>query len=163
MAEKKDKYLEWVEQGKLRQKLNATHILVKCDVKEVDIAKYLDITVKEYKKLKEKYPEFNKATDPTDPTEIVEMVTILQEMAKGYVRTTQRRDYYTNKKGEEKFKKSEVDHFYPGNPIVLIYLLEKFYGTKWAKDFEKLQITRAKLESKEEWNNESDNDGNRES
>ena len=38
MAEKKDKYLEWVEQGKLRQKLNATHILVKCDVKEADIA-----------------------------------------------------------------------------------------------------------------------------
>ena len=163
MAENKDKYLEWVEQGKLRQKLNATHILVKCDVKEADIAKYLDITVREYKKLKEKYPEFNKATDPTDPSELVEMVSILQEMAKGYVRTTQRRDYYTNKKGEEKFRKSEVDHFYPGNPIVLIYLLEKFYGTKWAKDFEKLQIARAKLESKEEWNNGSDNDGNRES
>ena len=68
-----------------------------------------------------------------------------------------------NKKGEEKFRKSEVDHFYPGNPIVLIYLLEKFYGTKWAKDFEKLQIARAKLESKEEWNNGSDNDGNTES
>lgn len=40
------------------------------------------------------------------------MVSILQEMAKGYVRTTQRRDYYTNKKGEEKFRKSEVNHFY---------------------------------------------------
>ena len=104
MAEKKDKYLEWVEQGKLRQKLNATHILVKCDVKEVDIAKYLDITVKEYKKLKEKYPEFNRATDPTDPTELVEMVTILQEIAKGYVRTTKRRGYYTNKKGSRNLK-----------------------------------------------------------
>ena len=91
------------------------------------------------------------------------MVSILQEMAKGYVRTTQRRDYYTNKKGEEKFRKSEVDHFYPGNPIVLIYLLEKFYGTKWAKDFEKLQIARTNLESKEEWNNGSNNDGNTES
>ena len=90
MAEKKDKYLEWVEQGKLRQKLNATHILVKCDVKETDIAKYLDITIREYKKHKEKYPEFNKATDPTDPSELVEMVSILQEKAKGYVRTTKR-------------------------------------------------------------------------
>ena len=78
MAEKKDKYLEWVEQGKLRQKLNATHILVKCDVKIADIAKNLDITVREYKKLKEEYPEFNKATDPADPSELVEMVSILQ-------------------------------------------------------------------------------------
>ena len=57
----------------------------------MDIAKYLDITIKEYKKLKEKYPEFNKATDPTDPSELVEMVSILQEMAKGYVKRTQRR------------------------------------------------------------------------
>ncbi|MCI5543218.1 MAG: hypothetical protein MSA65_06740 [Mollicutes bacterium] len=47
MAEKKDKYLEWVEQGKLRQKLNATNIIVKCDVKKADIAKNLDITVRE--------------------------------------------------------------------------------------------------------------------
>ena len=78
MAEKKDKYLEWVEQGKLRQKLNATHILVKCDVKIADIAKNLDITVREYKKLKEEYPEFNKATDPADSSELVEMVSILQ-------------------------------------------------------------------------------------
>ena len=77
MAEKKDKYLECAEQGKLRQKLNATNILVKCDVKEADIAKYLDITIREYKKLKEKHPEFNKATDPTDPSELVEMVSIL--------------------------------------------------------------------------------------
>ena len=163
MAEKKDKYLEQVEQRKLRQKLNATHILVKCDVKEADIAKYLDTTVREYKKLKEKYPEFNKTTDPTDPSDFVEMVSILQEMAKGYIRTTQRRDYCTNKKGEEQFRKSEVDHFYPSNPIVLIYLLKKFYGTKLAKDFEKLQIARVKLDSKEEWNNESDNDGNTDS
>ena len=78
MAEKNDKYFEWVEQGKLRQKLNATHILVKCDVKEADIAKYLDITVREYIKLKEKYLEFNKATDPTDPSVLVEMVLIIQ-------------------------------------------------------------------------------------
>ena len=93
MAEKKDKYVEWVEQGKLIQKLNATHILVKSNVKEVDIAKYLNITVREYKKINEKYPEFNKATDSTDPLELTEMVSILQEMAKGYVRTTHRRDY----------------------------------------------------------------------
>ena len=65
MAEKKDKYLEWVEQGKLRQKLNATNIIVKCDVKKADIAKNLDITVRE-KKLKEEYHEFNKVTNPTD-------------------------------------------------------------------------------------------------
>lgn len=38
MAEKKDKYLEWVE-GKLRQKLNVTHILVKCDVKKLILLK----------------------------------------------------------------------------------------------------------------------------
>ena len=89
MAEKKDKYLQWVEQGKLRIKLNATHILVKCDVKEADIAKYLDITVKQYRELKQKYPEFNKAADPKDPSELVEMVTVLKEIGIGYVRTTQ--------------------------------------------------------------------------
>lgn len=161
MAEKKDKYLQWVEQGKLKLKLNATHILVKCDVKEADIARYLDLTIKQYRELKEKYPEFKKAADPKDPSELVEMVTVLKEIGIGYTRTTQRRDYYTNKKGEEKYRKAEVDHFYPGNPIVLIYLLEKFYGTKWAKDFEKLQIAREKLESKEEWSDGSDNDGDR--
>ena len=39
MAEKKDKYLEWVEQGKLRQKLNATIFLLSMMLKKLILLK----------------------------------------------------------------------------------------------------------------------------
>ncbi len=161
MAEKKDKYLLWVEQGNLNKKLNATRILTKVNIKEADIARYLDISVKEFRDLKAKYPEFSKAADPKDVSDLVDMVNTLYEIGKGYYRTTVRREYYSNRKDQNKYKKSESDNYYPGNPVVLIYLLEKMYGSKWAKDYEKIQLAKEKMESKEEWTDGSTDDGNR--
>lgn len=61
MAEKKDKYIEWVEQGKLRQKLNATHILVKCDVKEENMS-CLVLKIFNYKTFNELYLKHSKVS-----------------------------------------------------------------------------------------------------
>ena len=70
---------------------------------------------------------------------------------------TIRKTAYVTKTGENKVQKDDTEHYYPGNPIVGIYLLEMFYGPEWNKDFNKLM---AKLD-KEEWTDGSHNGGNK--
>ena len=160
MAKKKslmDAYLTWINKGELQARLNEVQILAKTGSDDKTIADWLRITGKEYKELKEKYPEFKRATNPKECGELLRLVKTLQRQAEGYSAHTIRKTAYVTKTGENKVQKDDTEHYYPGNPAVGIYLLEMFYGPEWNKDFNKLM---AKLD-KEEWSDGSSNGGNK--
>ncbi len=152
-----DAYLTWVTQGKLASKLNEVQILAKTGSEEKVIAEWLKISIKEYEELKRKYPDFKRATNPNECGEMIRLVTSLQRQAEGYHETTVRKNAYVNKKDENRFQKEETEHYYPGNPIIGIYLLEVFYGSRWNKDYAKLM---AKAD-KEEWSDGNSDGRNR--
>ena len=152
-----DAYLTWIQSGKISAKLNEVQILAKTGSNAKAIAEWLKISLKEYEELKRKYPEFKKAADPEDCGELIRLVSELQRQAAGYFQTTTRKNAYVNKSGENKLSKDETQHYYPGNPIIGIYLLEMFYGAKWNKDYNKIMSKY----DKEEWTDGNHNDGNK--
>ena len=87
MAKKKtqiDAYLTWINKGELTAKLNEVQILAKTGSDDKAISEWLQITVKEYKELKERYPEFKRATNPKECGELIRLISDLQKQASGY-------------------------------------------------------------------------------
>lgn len=161
MEENKDLYVLWNQQGTLKDNLIVISMLVKAGITEKQICKFYEITIENFKWLKKKYFDFAYAFDKDNINELVECFKTLRQMAHGYTKKIPRKQYYKNRKGEDKYTLQEVEAWFEPDLKSTTYILEKFFGPKWRNDSEVLKIAERKIESKkEEWTNGNNNETN---
>jgi len=160
MSDKKDLYLAWTESGKFKDNLSTISLMIKSGVTEVQIAKYFEMSVKEYRDLRKKYPDVAYASSPDNIAEMVNCIRDLVKIAHGYYTKSTRKQMYKTKKGEDKYSINEFELYHEPNANVLIYLLDKFYGSKWRDDAISLALQKEKINQKEVWDDGSSNDRN---
>lgn len=161
MSNKKDLYLAWTESGKLKDNLAIISLLIKAGVTEAQIAKYLEISLKDYKEMKKAHADVAYANAPDNIWEMTNCIRDLVKIGHGYSTKSFRKQVYKGKKGEDKYSINEFELYHEPNANVLIYILDKFYGPKWRDDAISLELRKEKLDQKEEWNSGSSNDGNK--
>lgn len=155
-----DKYLEWNEQGILKEKLLAISFLVKADIPIRDICKKEGLSVKELSELKSKYKDFADACDKKNINGLIFCIDNLIQMAQGYQMRREGREGYKSKDGRDKFKMIDIKVPVPKSLHANAYLLEKCYGKKWALNFEQLALAEKKLDNAETWEDEPDGNPN---
>ncbi|MDE5617325.1 MAG: hypothetical protein K2I36_00535 [Ureaplasma sp.] len=157
----KDLYTKWNEEGQLQENLIIISMLVKSGITERQIAKYYLISFDEIKLLKKKYFDFAYALDKDNICELVECFKTLKQVAHGYSKKIPRKQFYKNRKGEDKATLQEVDAWFEPDVKSVQYILEKFFGPNWRNDSETLKLAEKKIASKkEEWSNGNLNEGN---
>lgn len=149
-----DLYVKWNEQGDLKINLQVISMLVKDGLTEKQIARYYQISLENLKELKKKYFDFAYAFDKDNIEIKVQTFKVLLMVSQGYSKKIPRKQFYKNRKGEDKYTLTETEVWYEPDIKSLTYILEKFYGKKWRNDSEVLRIAEKKIDDKkEQWKN----------
>ena len=154
-----DLYVKWNEEGKLKDNLLVLSMIVKSGCSDKQIARYYGVSLENLKELKKKYPEFAYAFDKDNINLMVENFKTLLTIARGYSKKIPRKQFYKNKKGEDKYTLTETDIWYEPDVKSVTYILEKFFGPQWRYDSELLKLQEKKIDDKKErWKNGNSND-----
>lgn len=154
-----DLYVKWNEQGQLKVNLQVISMLVKSGLTEKQIAKYYHVSTDNIKELKKKYFDFAYAFDKDNIEIMVQTFKTLITLSQGYSKKIPRKQFYKNRKGEEKATITETDVWYEPDLKAITYVLEKFYGTQWRNDSEVLRLAEKKIDDKKEkWINGNSDD-----
>lgn len=157
----KDLYVQWNQEGTFKDNLIVISMLVKANITEKQICKFYQISIDNLKWLKKKYFDFAYAFDKDNITELVECFKTLRQVAHGYSKKVPRKQYYKNRKGEDKYTLQEVEAWFEPDLKSTTYILEKLFGANWRNDSEVLKIAERKIETKrEEWSNGNYNEAN---
>lgn len=149
-----DLYVKWNEQGELRENLQVISMLIKSGFTEKHIAKYYQISVENLKQLKKQYFDFAYAFDKDNIDILVQCFKTLIKVSKGYTKKIPRKQFYKNRKGEDKYTLTETDVWYEPDVKSVTYVLEKFFGSQWRNDSEVLKLAEKKIDDKkEQWIN----------
>lgn len=151
-----DKYLEWNEQGILKEKLLAISFLVRAEIPIRDICANFGLTIKEFSALRRKYKDLDNACDKKNLSGLLFCIDNLIQMAQGYHMKKEGREGYKNKEGRDRFKIIDVKIPVPKSLQANAYLLEKCYGKQWAMNFQQLALAEKKLDNAETWEDEPD-------
>lgn len=118
------------------------------------IAKYLKVSLKELKCQIKSSVELQYAFDPNNIELKAKWFNELLTIAHGYQKepkyTTTK---YKDKTGKEKVTQTRTDESSIKDPDTFIYLLAKFYGPQYLKDYENLSLRAKTKQDKETWSN----------
>ena len=153
-----DKYEQWNEQGVLKEKLLTISFLVKAGIPIRDICKKLEISLKDFSFLKQKYKDFDYAADKKNLNGLMFCIGNLIQMAEGYQMKKEGKEGYKTKDGKDKFKIIDIKVPVAKSLAANAYLLEKTEGKQWALNFEQLALAEKKLEKVETWKDDLDED-----
>ena len=154
-----DLYLKWNESGQLRDNLQIISMLIKSGFTEKHIAKYYQVSIENLRELKKKYFDFAYAFDKDNIEIMVQTFKTLIKLSQGYSKKIPRKQFYKNRKGEEKATVTETEVWYEPDLKSITYVLEKFYGNHWRNDSEVLKLAEKKIDDKKErWINGNSND-----